>query len=115
MLGSRRAGRSNIDQDIEVLGISSEAAEKLRSVQKPKSKDFVVHPDNWDTAQLFLRCVTQWRRAGMDGSHLGFDYAAVEATARIVGIDLDADRLTELQVMEGSALQAWSDKRARSE
>jgi hypothetical protein len=61
-------------------------------------------------ATLFLAMGSQWRWAGM-GERVGLDYAAIEPTARLAGVELDAQVFAGLRVMEAEALSVWARRR----
>jgi len=64
---------------------------------------------------LFLAMQTQWRFAGF-GQRVGLDYAMIEATARLSGIDIEPREplFVWLREMERTALDTFAAK-ARAE
>ena len=60
---------------------------------------------------LLVNSATQWRTAGMSGIRVGMDYAGVAIVAQAQGVEIDAERLAQLQTMEVEALKAWAEKR----
>lgn len=67
-------------------------------------------PENWEAVQLFWRCRTQWRRAGLTGIPTGLDYPAVESVMRMTGIEDTAGTLQKLQLVELGALEAMQEQ-----
>jgi hypothetical protein len=59
---------------------------------------------------LFFALGTQWRHAGMTGLRIGLDYTAIEATARMLDIEMTPQLLVDLRVMEDEALATWAEK-----
>lgn len=74
-----------------------------------KGPDFEVWQENWEAVQMFLRCQTQWRPAGMGGV-LGLDYVAVAWLLRLYRVKDQRAVLEDLQVMEAAALCAMAKK-----
>jgi hypothetical protein len=68
-------------------------------------------PDEADAFSLFRTLGTQWRHHAMTGMRLGIDYAAVEPTARMLGVTMTPALLLDLQLMEAAALDAWAEAR----
>lgn len=68
-------------------------------------------PENWEALQVFLKCATQWRHAGMEGVRTGLDYPSVDAVMRITGVKDPSDTFWRLQLIESEALEAMADKR----
>ena len=64
---------------------------------------FAIWPEHLDVLEMFLRCQTQWR-AGPNGV-LGLDYGVVLELCRLYDVQDRKQLLSDLQVMEGHALQ----------
>lgn len=62
-------------EDIEAV---EAALQQQRDAAAQAQQEFVVYHDNWLTVQTFLRCQTQWLRAGMAGQRSGLNYPGVE-------------------------------------
>ncbi|MEQ8396419.1 DUF1799 domain-containing protein [Thalassobaculum sp.] len=82
------------------------------------SDDFEIQGERaWGSMRLFLAASTQWRVqivAGLKGSrvlHLGLDYTALEAIARMARIDITPDAFDDLQTMETVALAILNEHR----
>lgn len=60
---------------------------------------------------LFLALATQWRRCPFTGSRLGLDYSVIEATARMLDIEMTPGLLTDLTIMEAAALEQLAKRR----
>lgn len=74
----------------------------------------VVWPDMVDAFALFTSMATQWRwiSAGMAGSfQSGLDYAALDATARAIGVQLTPHVFSDVRTLESEALKVWSKRR----
>ena len=72
--------------------------------------DYQVLPENWEAANLFLKCCTQWRYAGMAGACTGLDYNGVDVVMRHTDISNPQDAFWRLQQIESEALAAMADK-----
>ena len=79
------------------------------SDEPPPSDDYEVWPENWEAVQMFLRCQTQWRTAGMGGV-LGLDYVAVSWLLRLYRVRDQRAVLEDLQTMEAAVLEAMAEK-----
>ena len=64
-----------------------------------------VYPDNHAAVQLFLACLTQWRRCAMTGRIIGLDYPAVRIVAEWLAMTLTPDLLSRLQVLEHDTIR----------
>lgn len=63
---------------------------------------------------LFFALATQWRyaSAGMAGGfRMGLEYQAIEATARMLRVEVTPDIFDDLRLMESEALSVWSRRR----
>ena len=68
-------------------------------------EEFVVYHDNWLVAQTFLRCQTQWERAGMLARRSGLHYPGVDIVLKhFVPKKKQAEVLDCLQLMERAVL-----------
>lgn len=74
--------------------------------------NYMVLPENWETVQVFIRCATQWRHAGMAGQPTGLDYPAVESVMRMrsVAVQEMGDLLDRIRIMEGEVLRVMREK-----
>lgn len=65
-------------------------------------------------ARLFVAMETQWRWAGM-GARVGLEYAMIETTARLIGVDLEPreELFAHIRVMEAEALNTWAAQAKR--
>lgn len=79
-----------------------------------EEKAYPVLPENWEAVQLFLKCGTQWRLAGLAGVRTGLDYCAVESVMRMTGTEDTSDALWRLQLIEDEALSALADKQDKA-
>lgn len=66
-------------------------------------------PDNEHTWGLWIRCQTQWRRAGMERQKVGLDYAGVQACMQLHAIPSEQQPqvFAFIQSMEVAALDEW--------
>lgn len=62
-------------------------------------EEFEIYPENWDTAQLFLRMQTQWR-ISPTGHRAGLDYTSLRLVAKICAIDISQELFAGMQLME---------------
>lgn len=81
--------------------------------RRPEAEPVELAPDEWEAVSLFFALDTQWRRAGLAGERAGLDYAAVEPTARMLGIDVKPRLLHDLRAMEDAALAAFAERARR--
>lgn len=88
------------------FGLSPEALPD----EEEEETDYRVLPENWETVQVFIRCATQWRYAGMAGQPTGLDYSAVESVMRMRAVDDQSDALDRLRIMEGEVLRVLREK-----
>ncbi|MEX2475068.1 DUF1799 domain-containing protein [Marinobacter sp.] len=88
--------------------MTSPEAARLASEE---ADDYPVLPENWDALQLFLRCATQWRYAGMAGVRTGLDYPSVETVMRMTGTRNKRETFWQLQLIEDEALKALAELR----
>ncbi|HEU4958962.1 MAG TPA: DUF1799 domain-containing protein [Sphingomonas sp.] len=70
-----------------------------------------IGPDELDAVDLFHALASQWRMHPMAGVRLGIDYAAVPATAAMLGLTMTPELFADLRVMEGAALAAFPRRR----
>jgi hypothetical protein len=99
------------DEDCRRFGIDPE---KLRWGPDAPSDRAVIWPDMADSVALFFAMSTQWRwtGAGMAGAfRTGFDYGALEATARSAGLSMTPTLFDDIRTLEREALSVWSRKR----
>jgi hypothetical protein len=92
-----------VDSDAAGLGVAPPPT------RETPHEDFEVWPENWDAVQMFLRCQTQWRTAGMGGV-LGLDYVAVSWLLRLYRVRDQRAVLEDLQTMEAAVLEAMAEK-----
>ncbi|WP_343221989.1 DUF1799 domain-containing protein [Marivibrio halodurans] len=62
-----------------------------------------IWPEHEAVVRLFLALSTQWRVGGMAGAPLGIDYASIETTGRLLGIEVTPAVFEDLRVMEAEA------------
>lgn len=77
------------------------------------SDDFELFEDNVQSATVFQRMGTQWRRAGMDGIRTGLDYNVVEMVMRRCGVPPGKRNqvFEDVQTMESETLKVDVEKR----
>ncbi len=64
--------------------------------------------DEGQSFALFAALDTQWLRHAMTGLRLGLDYGQIEPTARMLSIEMSAQRFLDLRVMEAAALAEFA-------
>ena len=84
---------------------------EYQGAQDAEPEALPVLPANADALTLFLALETQWRFAGLDGAPVGFDYQAIEPTARLAGLETTPGLFNKLRVMERAALKEAAEKR----
>lgn len=75
--------------------------------------EFGVLEVNWQAANAFLACKTQWRR-GPDGTPSGLRYEGVEVVLRSQRVKNREDAFMRVQIMESAALQEFAKAASRS-
>ena len=63
---------------------------------------------------LFCALDTQWHTAGLAGVRTGLNYAAIEPTARLLGIAVTPRTFLDLKIMEHEALKVQAERLART-
>ena len=81
--------------------------EEIEAFCERGQKHFEVWRSNWPAVETFLALSTQWRHAGSAGIRTGLDYAAIPATARLLGHRRDRDLFDRLRIMEAGALDEF--------
>lgn len=69
-----------------------------------------ILPANWPAVEVFVAMGTQWRRAGMGGTAIGLDYAALPAVCQALGHTLDGDLFGRLRRIEAGAIGAMAER-----
>lgn len=70
--------------------------------------------ESWEAREalrLFSAIGSQWR-VGMSGG-TGLDYVAAYKVAETIGVEIDEDVLSLLQVLEAEQVEAWSEQSER--
>lgn len=96
---------------LEDFGVRAKSLEGLAAI---KDAPFEVWAANGPALRLFLAMDTQWRCL-VAGKHLlrtGYDYGAIEATARLEGIEVSRETFQDLRFMEGVALEILNGGRS---
>jgi len=95
-----------MEADWVAFGLAPEALPD----EAEEETDYRVLPENWEAVQVFIRCATQWRYAGMAGQPTGLDYPALESVMRMRGVDDLADTFDRIRIMEGEVLRVLREK-----
>lgn len=99
-------------EDIEAVEAALQQQRDAAAAQEQQA--FVVYHDNWLTVQTFLRCQTQWLRAGMAGQRSGLNYPGIEVVLqRTVKRKHQRDVFEGLQTMELAVLAYDSEQAAK--
>lgn len=81
------------------------AAAAIAARQAKRTAELVeLAPDEFDAVELFLAMTSQWRTHPMAGVRLGLDYAALPATAAMLGKTMTPRLFDDIRHMEGVAL-----------
>lgn len=74
---------------------------------------FLVWPENWDCAMVFLSLGSRWKVDGLSGRYDGIERADIESTLRLMGIEPGRHRqiYEEFQIMERAALEVLNRER----
>lgn len=70
-----------------------------------------LSPEEGDSFALFAALDTQWQRHAMTGQRIGLDYGKIDATARMLVIEMTPRRFLDLRVMESAALAEFGKAR----
>lgn len=77
---------------------------------------FAIMAENAQAVRAFLALQTQWRTASLSVMsqariiRTGLVYEAIEPTLRLRRIELADDDFVRIQVMEATAIKAWSEE-----
>lgn len=104
-----------------MMGFSEAAIAAMRARAEAAEPDegLAIHPDNGPAVRLLLACQTQWRTVALSTMEraeirrTGLDYAAVEPTARMAGLEITPDGFARLRVLEAEAIKAWAEEARR--
>ncbi len=107
-------------EDLEEFGAPPEAIADARAAftRSVQPDAFPIMPVNETAVRLFLALSTQWKTTALSTMssarlvRIGLDYGVVEPTARLAGLDLGEGDFRRLQILEASALKAWSEEAA---
>jgi len=97
------------------------AAARARLLSQSADQVIAVHPDNVTAVKLLMVLTTQWQTVAastMNRSQIlrvGLNYAAIEPTARMSGLELTPDDFGRLRYLETECLAAWSEERSRAQ
>lgn len=107
--------------DMARMGFGEAAIAQMRAKAASAEPDtgLAIHPENGAAVRLLLALQTQWKvvvLSTMERSELrrtGLDYAAIEPTARMSGLEISDDVFLRLRVLESTALNAWAEEQKR--
>lgn len=71
--------------------------------------EIAIHRDDAGIVALFFALDTQWLRHPFTGHRTGLDYAKIQPTADLAGIEVDRNTLPGLRVMEQAAIAAFAE------
>lgn len=101
-------------EDRDGDAVEAAAARFGLAVPVQEVQPFAVWPEHWPVFMVFCSSATQWRTSGMDGHPTGLDYSAVRQVCFAQGVKWTASFLSDLQILESTALKVWADKRRHS-
>lgn len=80
--------------------------------RRAEGEAYEVWPENWGVFSLFLALGTQWRLAGMDGTRVGIDYAAVPVVMDLQSVPAKRRRrwFEWIRLMEREALEVFRQR-----
>lgn len=110
-------------EDMRVRGAPASAIETARARLEPEAVDPVleIHPRNVAAVKALIAMGTQWVAVGVGTMsraqviRTGLNYAALEPTLRMAGLDLTPDDFGRLRVLEAGCLEAWNEERGRGQ
>lgn len=71
--------------------------------------DFELWEEHLPVVELFMRSIRQWRTIGE--SFLGIDVLAMQAVARLIGMELTAELFNDFQIMEARAVDILNERK----
>lgn len=77
---------------------------------KRATDEIELTAEDGDIVRLFFALGSQWRVHPLAGVRTGIDYAAVPATAAMMGMAMTPDVFEDLRTMEGAALSVWAKR-----
>lgn len=106
-------------EDYRQFGAPEAVIEEVRARLAPRTVEpvFSVHPDNGVAVKVLVSLASQWRTVALSTMtkatyvRTGLDYAALEPTARLTGLDMTPDDFGRLRVLEHECLAAWAEER----
>ncbi|MFC6855752.1 DUF1799 domain-containing protein [Marivibrio halodurans] len=104
--GARQGGGGGPDlavEDLIAFGLDPVDAERIGRIEDVDDDAVEIWPEHEAVVRLFLALSTQWRVGGMAGAPLGIDYASIETTGRLLGIEVTPAVFEDLRVMEAEA------------
>lgn len=108
-------------EDARAFGYSEAAIAQLAAEADAADDDdgLAIHPENVTAVRWLLALQTQWRVIALTTStqaevrRTGLDYSVLDTTARLAGLEPEADDFTRLRILEAEALGAWAEERRR--
>jgi hypothetical protein len=100
----RAIGRQRFGAD--VCGRSGAVCAREEDVRAAEAR--LVSWEAREALRLWGRVQSQWR-IGMAGA-FGLDYVAAYRVAKTIGVEIDDDVLTLLQVLEAEQVESWSER-----
>ncbi|WP_274380563.1 DUF1799 domain-containing protein [Oleomonas cavernae] len=110
--GSTTKAREALEEELAGFGIVGPGADQLRA-RFATETEIELWPENLAAFAFFQSVATQWLHAGMGGSIVGLNYAAVAVVANAQGLTLDGNVMADLQAMEIEALAVFRGREER--
>ena len=107
-LPSGGAPVDTVAEDMAVMGVRDfKPPDWMTERDEEDAEEFGILPENWQAANAFLACATQWHH-DRNGVPLGLRYEAVDLVLRLRGIENIDDAFQRLQVMETAAVSEFA-------
>jgi hypothetical protein len=109
--GEREIKDDDLVEELKAWGVDAKTIAEYRAQQQRAAEeaDFEIIEELWPPVELYLRSMTQWVYAGMDGVRVGLDYAGVRVVMETYGYG--ARDFEGLQIIERTALSVMHQAR----
>jgi hypothetical protein len=106
MHGKREIEDDDLVAELKAWGVDAKTIAEYREQQQRAAEeaDFEIIEELWPPIELYLRSISQWMHAGMDGIKVGLNYAGVRVVMETYGYG--ARDFEGLQIIEQAALNA---------
>jgi hypothetical protein len=102
--GERKAEEDDLVEELKAWGVDAKTIAEYRAQQQRAAEEvgFDLIEELWPPVELYLRSMSQWVHAGMEGVKVGLNYAGVRLVMETYGYG--ARDFEGLQIIERTAL-----------